>query len=180
MNNRLRRIIAALLALFALPLLAAPASAEVAVHFHSFNGSVLWGRYPHTFVIFDGELADGTTVNENFGFSARSSSAAIKGGPTEHMLLAEKPKTIAKTNRHFTIKVSDATYRKLRAEVIAWRDHPGKFYDLNSNNCIHFVARLATMLDVKADVPKRFLKKPRAWLNWVGEQNPQLQAKSFN
>ena len=37
---------------------AAAASAEVRVTFHSFDGSVLFGRYPHAFVSMEGELAD--------------------------------------------------------------------------------------------------------------------------
>lgn len=35
---------------------AQPAAAQVQVSFHSFNGSVLFGRYPHTFVVFEGTL----------------------------------------------------------------------------------------------------------------------------
>ena len=42
---------------------AQPAEAKVEVSFHSFNGSVLFGRYPHTFVVFEGTLEDtGTPV----------------------------------------------------------------------------------------------------------------------
>ena len=56
---------------------AAPAHAEVQIHFHSFNGSVLWGRVPHTFIVLDGTLEEtGEQVNENYGFSARSSAAS--------------------------------------------------------------------------------------------------------
>ena len=53
------------LALAALMAWAAPAHAEVKVHFHSFNGS-MFGRYPHAFVVFEGRLDDtGEVVNEN-------------------------------------------------------------------------------------------------------------------
>jgi hypothetical protein len=72
-----RRLVAALLLALASLGVSTPALAEVQVHFHSFNGSVLWGRYPHTFVVFEGTLANGTRVNENYGFSARSSAEAI-------------------------------------------------------------------------------------------------------
>ena len=172
----LRRFIVALAAMLASLSIASPALAEVTVHFQSFNGSVLWGRYPHTFVIFEGELEDGTKVNENYGFSAVSSAEAITSEPARHMILTETPETIAETNRHFSVEVSDAQYRRLRAEVIAWRDYPGRFYDLDENNCIHFVARMAELVGLRADVPSEYLRRPKAWLNYVTRQNPQLGA----
>lgn len=175
-----RKAIIQLIAAFAILLggvgIATPALAAVQVHFHSFNGSVLWGRYPHTFVVFDGTLANGTRVNENYGFSARNSAEAITSGPAEHMILSETANTIGQTNRHFSITVSDAQFRRLRAEVIAWRDYPGRYYDLDENNCIHFVARMASLVGLRADVPEEFLRRPKAWLNYISRRNPQLGA----
>ena len=156
--------------------LSVPARAEIDVHFHSFNGSIFFGRYPHTFVVFEGTLGDGTQVNENFGFSARSTSAAIRSTPAEHMILIEDAETIEDTNRHFSVSVSDEDYRKLRAEVMRWRDYPGKYYDLDERNCIHFVAALARMAGLSADVPSRYLRKPKAWLNYISQRNPDLNA----
>ncbi len=155
--------------------LAVPASAQVSVSFHSFNGSVLFGRFPHTFVVFSGTLDEtGEEVDENFGFSARRTSAAITGGPAEHIVMTEEERQIRRTNRHFTIAITDEKYREMRAEVERWRDHPGKFYDLDENNCIHFVARMAEMVGLTSDVPEDYLRKPKAWLNYVTRQNPQL------
>ena len=62
----------------------AAAAAEVRETFHSFDGSVLFGRYPHAFVSMEGELADGTPIKENYGFSAKSASPAVLAGPVEH------------------------------------------------------------------------------------------------
>jgi len=166
------------LALLALLAFAQAAAAKVQVHFQSFNGSVIIGRYPHAFVVFEGALDDtGERVNENFGFSAKHATPAVLTGPVEHMIYVEQPKWITKTNRHFTLTVSDATYRRMRTEVEAWRTHPGKFYDLDSNNCIHFVGRIAELGGLKVDYPKKLLRKPRAWLNYVAALNPQLHAK---
>jgi len=84
-----RRILPLLLLLLAL----VPVSvrAEVTAHFHSFNGSALFGRYPHTFVVFDGYLADtNTPVHENWGFSARRVTPAILTGPVEHIVMVEE------------------------------------------------------------------------------------------
>jgi hypothetical protein len=169
-----------LLSLFALVALAQPASAEVQVEFHSFNGSVFFGRYPHTFVVFRGKLDDGQTIDENFGFTAKHVSPAILSGSVEGETYVEQPQWIARTNKHFTITVDDATYRKMRAEVDFWGHHPGKFYDLDHNNCISFVGKIAELGGLKVDYPKNLMRKPRAWLNHISALNPQLHAKPIN
>lgn len=174
------RCLAALLLALASLGLATPAQADVAVSFHSFNGSVLWGRYPHTFVMFEGTLDDGTQVDQNYGFSARNSAQAISSGPAEHMIITETDQTIASTNRHFTVTVSDSQYRRLIATVLAWRDYPGDYYDLDENNCIHFVAALARGVGLEADVPEEYLRRPKAWLNYITRKNPQLGAREID
>ena len=173
------RLFASLLLALATFGMASPAQADVQVSFHSFNGSVLFGRYPHTFVVFSGRLADGREVNENYGFSARSSAEAITSGDAAHMILTETQRTIAETNRHFTVTVSDRQYRRLVAEVRAWRDYPGNYYNLDTNNCIHFVARIATLVGLTADVPEDYTRRPKAWLNYVTRNNPQLGAREI-
>lgn len=158
--------------------LATPALAQVRVSFHSFNGSVLFGRYPHTFVVFEGTLeATGEAVNENFGFASQKVSRAILRGPVKHMVISEEQKYVTSTNRHFTIPVSDAKYRAMREEIERWRNAPGKFYDLKTRNCIHFVGKMALMLGLKVEYPKKYLRKPKAWLNLVTKLNPQLGAE---
>jgi hypothetical protein len=167
-----------MLALAALALWQAPAQAKVQVAFHSFNGSMIWGRYPHAFVAFDGTLDDtGEVIHENYGFSARNASPAVFSGPVQHMMLTEKDKYLKSTNTHFTITVSDATYRRMKTEVIAWRDAPGKYYDLDTRNCIHFVGRIAELGGLKVDYPTDMLRKPKAWLNHISALNPQLGAR---
>ena len=174
--GRFLRILAALLALVT----AHVAMAEVRVTFHSFNGSMPFGRFPHAFVAFDGTL-DGTgeRVHENFGWSAKNLTPAILTGPVYGVVLVEKEKYLIKTNSHFTIALTDAEYHKLRAEVEVFRTHPGKYYDLEKRNCIHFVGRMAELLGLKVDYPPELLRKPREWLNRIGDLNPQLHAKHF-
>ena len=156
-----------------------PAQAEITVSFHSFSGS-LFGRYPHAFVVFQGTLDDtGAAVDENYGFSAKVAGPSVLLGPVAHGIYTEKPRYIRTTNRHFTITVSDATYRRMKAEVIAWRDAPGKFYDLDERNCIHFVARIAELGGVKVDFPEDLLRKPKEWFNHIAQLNPQLHARIF-
>lgn len=168
-----------LLMVVALLIWSVPAHAQIQVHFHSFNGSFL-GRYPHAFVVFEGTLESGEKVNENYGFSAKTAGPNVLLGPTAHIVMTEKPKYIRTTNRHFTLTVSDATYRRMKAEVIAWRDAPGKFYDLDKRNCIHFVARIAELGGVKVEFPKELLRKPRQWFDHIARLNPQLGARIFS
>lgn len=170
------RVVLAVLAACAL---AVPAQAQVQVHFHSFNGSVFGGRYPHTFVVFDGTLANGERVFENYGFSAKTAGPNVLNGPTQHIVMSEDERYIRTTNRHFTITVSDATYQRMKAEVIAWRDAPGRFYDLNTRNCIHFVGRMAELAGLRVEFPRNMLRRPKAWLNHVTGLNPQLGATTI-
>ena len=137
----------------ALPALfwAAAAQAEVRVTFHSFDGSVLFGRYPHTFISMEGTLDDGTPVKENYGFSAKSAGPAVLAGPVKHIVMTEKDKYVRSTNRHFTVPGDDAKYHDIRREVFRWRDAPGKYYDLDTRNCIHFVGAIAEMVGVRVD-----------------------------
>ena len=106
----LARLWAVLLLALATCFMPGPAQAEVAVSFHSFNGSVVWGRYPHAFVVFEGTLDEtGAPVHENYGFSATSAGPQVLLGPVKHGMYTEKDKYIRTTNRHFTVPVSDAT-----------------------------------------------------------------------
>lgn len=171
--SRLALVVAALLAW------TAPAHAEIQVHFHSFSGSFL-GRYPHAFVVFEGTLENGQKINENYGFSAKSAGPNVLMGHTQHIVMTEKPKYIRTTNRHFTLTVSDDTYRRMKAEVIAWRDAPGKFYHLDTRNCIHFVGRMAELAGVKVEFPSDLLRKPKQWFNHIARLNPHLGARIFS
>ena len=170
-----------LLAIFAaaLSLAWAPAAyAQVLLSFQSFNGSVLVGRYPHTFIVLEGTLEEtGQRVSENYGFTAKTVSPAVLSGPVVHDVTVEKAKYIKSTNRHFTIPISDAQYWRIRKEVDAWRNAPGKYYDLDKRNCIHFVGRMAELVGLKVTYPENMLRRPKAWLNHVTALNPQLGAR---
>jgi len=179
LRSFITRLIAAILALAAL-LLPASAWAQVTVSFHSFNGSLLGNRFPHAFVAVSGKLDDtGETVEDNWGFTAKSISPAILAGPVEGEIYHEKPKYIHSTNTHFSLTVSDATYRRMEAEMAAWRDAPGKYYDLDKRNCISFVGKIAELGGLKVDYPHELMRKPKAWLNHIAAMNPQLHAKAI-
>jgi len=175
----MRPLIHTLVALVALAWSSA-SFAQVQLSFHSFNGS-LFGRYPHAFIVLEGTLdKDGRPVKENFGFTAKSIGPNVLLGPAEHMIYVEKEKTIADTNRHFTVPISDAQYAEIKAEMVRWRDAPGKYYELDSRNCIHFVGAIAEIVGLKVDFPEKMLRKPRAWLNHITGLNPTLGAKPID
>jgi len=78
------------------------------------------------------------------------------------------------------VAVDDAKYHDSRREVFRWRDAPGKYYDLDTRNCIHFVGAIAEMVGVKVDYPEKMLRRPKAWLNHVTAMNPQLGAAQID
>ena len=179
MIRRLNRITTLLATLFAL-CWSGSAFAAVEIHFHSFNGSVLFGRYPHAFIVLEGTLeSTGETINENYGFTAKKVSPAILNGPVYHDISIEKPKYLKKTNRHFSITLTDAQYRQIVAEMNKWKNAPGKFYDLDKRNCIHFVGRMAEIIGLKIEYPDKMLRRPKKWLNHITSLNPKLGAKTI-
>lgn len=170
--NKLFLVLAALMA-FSWP---SAALADVTVTFQSFNGSVLFGRYPHAFVVLEGELDNGTKIDENFGFTAATVSPAILSGPVKHKISVEPDKYVNSTNKHFSVTVNDAQYARIKRELVKWRDAPGKYYELDSRNCIHFVGSIAQIAGLKVSYPKKLVRKPKAWLNHISALNPKLRA----
>jgi hypothetical protein len=174
----MKRLLTPLLVLFAL-VWTGPAMAAVQIHFQSFTGSMFIGRYPHTFIVLEGTLGNGRRVNENYGFSAREATPAVLQGPVEHMMLTETANNIKKTNRHFSMTITDAQYRRIVTEVRKWQKMPGKYYDLEKRNCIHFVGKMAQIVGLKVEYPKSMLRKPKEWLNYIADLNPRLNAKKI-
>lgn len=176
------RFLAALLCALA-ALLPLPAAAAVMLSFHSFNGSYFGGRYPHAFIVLDGTLdANGQRIHENYGYSTSDGALSVMmGGLHPGIIQVEKEKYIAATNTHFTIRISDATYRAIIAEVNAWRDGPGvKRYNLDARNCLHFIARIAELVGLRGTaVPTSLIRRPKLYLNLLTRENPQLGAKEI-
>lgn len=161
----------------ALLLLPQPATARVMLEFHSFNGT-LGGRYPHAFIVLDGTLdATGEKVHQNFGYTARHVTPAILMGNVTSEIYVEKESYVRSTNVHFALPLSDAQYRAIIAEVKVWGSEPGRGYNLETHNCIHFVARIAQMVGLTAPVPATMVRRPKLWLNYITGLNPQLGAK---
>lgn len=161
-------------------LCAVPAAAEVKVHFHSFDGSVLIGRYPHAFIVMDGTLeATGEPIKANYGFSALKITTKILSGPVKHKISIEPEKYVKTTNRHFSIIISDEQYHKIISFINEWRNAPGNFYDLDKRNCIHFVGSIAKILSLRVEYPENMMRRPKKWLNHISYLNPQIGARAI-
>lgn len=151
----------------------APAWAQVTISFHSYNGSLFGDRYPHAFFVLEGTVEEtGEPVDFNYGFSAESESFAVFLGPVKHMLMVETEDYLAKTNRHFSVPITDEQYYQIMDEVRKWRDYPGKYYDVKSRNCIQFTGRMGEIIGLNIDYPRSMQYKPKAWLTYIEKRNP--------
>jgi hypothetical protein len=166
---RLPRLFA-LLAAALLTLTAAPATAAVQITFYSHE---LGSSFPHAFFTIQGILdRGGPRIDEDYGFTAKSVSPAILMGPVKGEIVTDNTAGYTRnSNRHFSLIVSDLEYDRAMAIVERWRTRAQPSYDLGSRNCIHFVAEIASSIGMRADTPKRLMRKPRSYLDYLTEAN---------
>jgi hypothetical protein len=166
---RLPRLVA-LLAAVLLGLSASPAAAAVQFIFYSHE---LGSSFPHTFVIIRGVLdRGGPRIDEDYGFTAKSISPAILMGAVKGEVITDNTAGYTRnSNRHFTLTVSDSEYDRAMAVVEKWRTRAQPSYDLGKRNCIHFVAEIAASIGMRVDTPKRLMRKPRSYLDYLTETN---------
>lgn len=168
----LRRLLIAIIVTLAwLPL---PAQAAVTITFFSRE---MGERFPHAFVELGGTLdATGTPVEGTYGFTATNLSPAILFGSVDG---AVEPVTDRrKSEAHFSVTLSDAEYGDVHAVIEDWRTRPGKSYNLNKRNCVHFIGALARAAGLTAVDDPELMKKPRSYLLNVLEMNPSLNASA--
>ncbi len=165
---RLPNLFAFLAALFALT--ATPAAAAVRIIFYSHE---LGSSFPHAFVVVQGVLdRGGPRIDEDYGFTAKSVSPAILMGAVKGEVVTDNTAGYTRnSNRHFTVTVSDSEYDRAMAVVERWRTRAQPSYDLGSRNCIHFVAEIAASIGMRAETPKRLMRKPRSYLDYLTETN---------
>lgn len=162
----MRRLLV-LLALFALavPQLAA---AQVTVSFYS-RAETFW--FPHAFFTVRGRLErGGPEIDTNYGYTAKSIDAAVLKGSVEGRMDVAKPNYIAKSHKHFSVVIPDATYDKLMQLVEEWRSRP-KGYNLNRNNCVHFVGYAAQIVGLNVNFDNGYTRRPQAFLAAVTKDN---------
>jgi hypothetical protein len=163
-----RRAIALLFAVV-LAVVAVPASAAVSITFYS---KELGASFPHAFVIVEGTLdRGGPRIEEDYGFTAKTISPAILWGKVAGEVITDHTVSYVKgSDRHFTLALTDAEYDRAMATVQRWRSARQPSYDLDTHNCVHFVADIAASIGLAADT-SRFMKKPRSFLESLTRAN---------
>jgi hypothetical protein len=163
-----RRAIALLFAVV-LAVVAVPASAAVSITFYS---KELGASFPHAFVIVEGTLdRGGPRIEEDYGFTAKTISPAILWGKVAGEVITDHTVSYVKgSDRHFTLALTDAEYDRAMATVQRWRSARQPSYDLDTHNCVHFVADIAASIGLTADT-SRFMKKPRSFLESLTRAN---------
>jgi hypothetical protein len=160
------RLVATLLLLVA----AVPAHAAVTITFWSHE---LGNSFPHAFFTLRGVPdAGGTSVDANYGFTAKSVSPAILMGAVAGKVEAATPRYMAGSTAQFSASLTDAQYADMLALAALWGGSGEESrYRLNSHNCVHFVqeaARRAGLVDL--DRPK-LMKRPRSYLQSIAQAN---------
>lgn len=159
--------------LLALVLSVSPADAAVTLGFLSRDfGEV----YPHAYIELTGttDADPGHAVDANYGFTAISATPAVLLGPVAGEVMSVNAVYRRKSQRHFSVRLTDARYAEILALVDRWRTRPGKTYSLNRRNCVHFVAAVARAVGLSADDDPKLMKKPRSFLEKVTRANPQV------
>ena len=155
-----------------LGLLPLPASAQITVAFYSHE---LGSSFPHAFIVLQGTPeAGGPPVDANFGFTAKAVSPALLMGPVHGVIETAKPAYVRNSDRKFAMTITDQQHAALIALIEKWKTLPGKSYDLNRRNCIHFVGEAAQILGLKVVFERKLLKRPRSFLENVLRLNPAL------
>jgi hypothetical protein len=148
---------------------AAPASAAVEITFLS---KEFGSSFPHAFVALEGTLdRSGERITANYGFTATHISPAILMGSVAGEVMSVDPDYLSKSDRHFTVTVTDAEYDRVISTIGRWRALQQPSYNLNRQNCVFFVAHLAAALGLKADTPAALMKKPRSYLEMITRTN---------
>lgn len=163
-------------------LLLHPGAAFAAVRI-SFYSHEFGSNFPHAFITLEGQDdRSGEKINGNYGFTATHISPAILLGSVKGEVFSREPEKeagyIASSDRHFSFELSNAEYDAVLARIDKWRNLKQPSYNLNQQNCVHFVADMAATLGMTADTPKALMKKPRSYVEFLTRVNlPWLQAR---
>lgn len=151
--------------------------AEVTVTFYSHDMEALGMRaFPHAFFTVKGKLdRGGAPIDTNYGFTARSTDAALFGS-TQGDIETKDGAYLARSRRHFSVRISDATYDRLMALTASWRSRGPKGYNLGKSNCVHFAGQAAGIVGLKVAFPQNLMKKPKVFLDMVFRDNAVMFA----
>ncbi|MGF1549934.1 MAG: hypothetical protein ACFBQW_05305 [Sphingomonadaceae bacterium] len=129
-------------------------------------------RFPHAYILLQGKLdGSGEKIEANYGFTATRISPAILLGAVDGEIMSVDADYIARSDRHFTLTLSDSEYHRVMATVDRWRRLRQPSYDLDEQNCVYFVAHVAATLGMKAATPKNLMKKPHRYVASLAAAN---------
>jgi hypothetical protein len=169
-----RPVIVRLLLLFALLCgLAFPANATVEIAFYSreLGGS----SFPHAFITLHGIVdSTGERVDTSLGFTAHAVTPALLFGSVPGEVAVEDERKIARSDRQFSLTLTDVQYRAVMAVAERWRGLPQPSYNLNRRNCVYFVSEIAAAIGLRVEITPRLSKRPRSFLQGLRSLNPQL------
>jgi hypothetical protein len=161
--------------LVALLLVLAPGQGLAAVRI-TFYSHEFGSTFPHAFITLEGQDdRTGAKINANYGFTATHVSPAILLGSVSGEImskdLVKDAAYVAGSDKHFSFVLSDSEYDAVLATVEKWRTLPQPSYNLNRQNCVHFVADVAAGLGMAAETPKALMKKPRSYTQFLTRSN---------
>jgi hypothetical protein len=146
-----------------------PALAEVQIQFYSKDFA---STFPHAYVRLIGtDDSTGQAIDTNYGFTPHHLSLAILSRPVQGMIETVDPVYVSRSKLHFSLELTPDQYRTVLAIVDKWRNEPQPNYRLNSHNCVHFVAEVATALGLYAPPVPQLIKKPKSFLTKVTRDN---------
>lgn len=162
--------------LFLLAFVAAtPARAAVELSFYSHeltSAGMDVVDFPHAFIVLRGTPdAGGRAVDGNWGFTAARVSPAILMGPVKGVMESAPKAYVRGSRRHLTMRLPDARYAAVQAAFRRWSAVRGKSYDLETRNCVHFVAEIARAAGLSTPNDPDLWKKPAAFLDTVVARN---------
>ena len=132
----------------------------------TFYSKELGTTFPHAFVTLNGTLdRSGERIEVDYGFTAKSVTPGhpVRSGRRARSSPITAPPTSGPATSISRLTLSDAEYDRVMASVARWRALPQPSYDLDKRNCVHFVADIAAGLGMRADIPKKLMKKPRSY-----------------
>jgi hypothetical protein len=152
----------------------AAANAAVDISFYSKD---MASSFPHAYVRLTGTVEQtGQAIDENYGFTPVSVGPGILFGSVRGMIESADQQYIARSDRHFSLRLTDEQYRKVVAIIDKWRNAPQPSYRLNGRNCVTFVADIAATLGLSAPVIPKLMKKPKSYLNEITQLNAAVIA----
>ncbi len=165
----MRRRLACLAAFVCALAAAGVAHAGITISFYSHGWGLGHGLvyFPHAFVLIERTGApDAPVSRETYGYTAIAQDPSVLLHPTPGEVIPEDPSYLKRSTLHFTLTISEAQYRALKATVAAWAAPGSQLYSLDGHNCITFVADLAQELGLKTPPPTgrdpgRFLEAVR-------------------